>query len=1075
MYKSIYLLLLGLLVTISAHGQRLFSKADLKSPVTGSPEATALGKYGDNPVSLFSGVPDISIPIYTFKAGDISVPIKLSYNAGGIRVDDIATNVGLGWTLNAGGIITRTQHGGADGTNNMQFPGPNFDPHTNAADYQTGRILVDEGKDLERDAYYYNFLSSSGKFMVNHSGKACFFPANPNIKVSMDENGPPIIITDDNGFKYFFTLLETTKNTPVCSVGIPGANEYPDETITAYYLTKIISPNNNQVDFEYEGYSYKIVKSYTEVRYEKPGLSDCPELIAQNRTCNNIQEFFGQRIKRIRSSGNPNTIEFSYSTTKRLDLKFNNIDQGNYLNHIYVKSNGINIKSWDLAYSYFGSDTNLRLKLLSVKEDDRPPYEFLYDEQHPMPERLSFSQDYWGFSNGKMPINTFIPPIPILGKISGADRNPDFEYMKSYTLKSIKYPTGGKTVFEFEPHQQYVTEEETTYVTESAILSDVSNGTVDFFLPYGSAEFKLSWGLATINSDDYMFGTILGGPGLNTVIKSVSGTGTETSFSNLLLGQTYRLSIGSSNTDDRGYISFEWKKPVTNVNAYNKILYGGLRVKNIKTYNNAELTGSKYYDYSWVNSQTGSNIVLPGSAYDSKMFYSFYSTPRVVVHSGGPVLEGSCGYNVLSASSSQSLGSALDNTLGYQQVTETSDENGANGRTIYKYYVGGLEGSKGSLVEKTDQKLIGGLYKNVFKQKNVYQEVAEGQEIIPSMKISYVQPELMLQVLIPAQFEVQKFLNISGRFLLRETKETAYDNLSSDSVSTTLNYTYNSTAHNYPTVIEKVDSRDKTMKTEKKYVNEMLSSGLPVYSAMQNANIISPVIEEKFINQSDNVQVARRLTSYKDFGNNIYQPSIVETSYGTSSPIVEIVYDQYDSHGNLLTYKRVSGPPNSYKWGYHNEYVVAEGKNASANEIFYEGFEEDNSSSEMLGTANAPAHTGFRYHLGNYTVNWNIPNSRNYVISYWYRSGGVWKLHDASPYTGSVYSLSGGDAYDDIRIYPSNAQMTTYTFSPLVGMTSKTDPKGQTTYYEFDQFQRLKFIKDQKRNAVKNYDYHYKP
>ena len=56
-----------------------------------------------------------------------------------------------------------------------------------------------------------------------------------------------------------------------------------------------------------------------------------------------------------------------------------------------------------------------------------------------------------------------------------------------------------------------------------------------------------------------------------------------------------------------------------------------------------------------------------------------------------------------------------------------------------------------------------------------------------------------------------------------------------------------------------------------------------------------------------------------------------------------------------------------------------------------------------------------------------------------------------------------------------NAQLTTYTFSPLVGMTSQTDPKGMTTYFEYDSSQRLKTIKDQSGNIIKSYDYHYKP
>jgi YD repeat-containing protein len=55
-----------------------------------------------------------------------------------------------------------------------------------------------------------------------------------------------------------------------------------------------------------------------------------------------------------------------------------------------------------------------------------------------------------------------------------------------------------------------------------------------------------------------------------------------------------------------------------------------------------------------------------------------------------------------------------------------------------------------------------------------------------------------------------------------------------------------------------------------------------------------------------------------------------------------------------------------------------------------------------------------------------------------------------------------------------NAFITSYTYKPLVGMTSQTDAKGMTTYYEYDAFQRLKAVKDQNGNILKQTDYHYK-
>jgi YD repeat-containing protein len=52
--------------------------------------------------------------------------------------------------------------------------------------------------------------------------------------------------------------------------------------------------------------------------------------------------------------------------------------------------------------------------------------------------------------------------------------------------------------------------------------------------------------------------------------------------------------------------------------------------------------------------------------------------------------------------------------------------------------------------------------------------------------------------------------------------------------------------------------------------------------------------------------------------------------------------------------------------------------------------------------------------------------------------------------------------------------MKTYTYDPLIGITSMTDQNNITTYYEYDSFSRLKYIKDQNKNILKAYDYHYK-
>src|ERR1044072_2816051 len=78
------------------------------------PDVSALGKFGLVPVDNFTGVPSISIPVYTIQDGTLEFPISLDYHAGGIKVKEDASEVGLGWALSAGGSITSATRGRPD-------------------------------------------------------------------------------------------------------------------------------------------------------------------------------------------------------------------------------------------------------------------------------------------------------------------------------------------------------------------------------------------------------------------------------------------------------------------------------------------------------------------------------------------------------------------------------------------------------------------------------------------------------------------------------------------------------------------------------------------------------------------------------------------------------------------------------------------------------------------------------------------------------------------------------------------------------------------------------------------------
>jgi hypothetical protein len=244
-----------------------------------SPEAAALGKFGDIPVGKYSGIPNINIPLYTLKSRDISVPISLSYHASGIKIEEESSWVGLGWALNAGGIITRSIRGNDD-----LLDGDNFsDGIERGFIYSTGSGALPETDNLmevpeqyveevcrgdwdsQPDVFYYNLNGVSGRFVSNQKknvGDPVTFSllSQERVKIEYDEQNSIFTIVNNDGFRYIFGSKEYTDSrskgggTPA----VAGANDdliiddptIPD-VITAWYLDEIISPTGDRVTFTY--------------------------------------------------------------------------------------------------------------------------------------------------------------------------------------------------------------------------------------------------------------------------------------------------------------------------------------------------------------------------------------------------------------------------------------------------------------------------------------------------------------------------------------------------------------------------------------------------------------------------------------------------------------------------------------------------------------------------------------------------------------------------------------------------------------------------------------------------------
>jgi YD repeat-containing protein len=55
------------------------------------------------------------------------------------------------------------------------------------------------------------------------------------------------------------------------------------------------------------------------------------------------------------------------------------------------------------------------------------------------------------------------------------------------------------------------------------------------------------------------------------------------------------------------------------------------------------------------------------------------------------------------------------------------------------------------------------------------------------------------------------------------------------------------------------------------------------------------------------------------------------------------------------------------------------------------------------------------------------------------------------------------------------AMITTYTYKPLIGISTITDPKGDKITYIYDAFNRLKEVRDKDNNVLSENHYNYRP
>ena len=288
-----------LAVTLSVFSQDDISpeakEANFGNVLPMSPNAAALAMYADYPVSHYTGIPNISIPLYEIEVDGYKLPISLSYHSNGIKLAQEATWVGLGWTLNAGGAISRTIKCESDFTSGRHTnithqnvtKGWYYDTDTLSYEihppgYMMDIVLFPNGLkkltdkyflqttsnayltiDTEPDIFFYNLPHLSGKFIYNKPKTPVLFDRNHNLKIEWGWNGyGSFKVTDDDGIIYLFLNEEFTRITRPEMDNADYTNE------TSWLLTKIITRNGQEINFSYDTEPYIIApEQWSKAKY----------------------------------------------------------------------------------------------------------------------------------------------------------------------------------------------------------------------------------------------------------------------------------------------------------------------------------------------------------------------------------------------------------------------------------------------------------------------------------------------------------------------------------------------------------------------------------------------------------------------------------------------------------------------------------------------------------------------------------------------------------------------------------------------------------------------------------------
>ncbi len=429
-----------------------------------SADATAKAKSGDIPVNYNNGTSQVSIPIYTIQDYDLTVPVGLSYQSGGLKVNEISSSVGAGWSLAAGGAITRVVRDLPDDLyahpNNPDGPVGYIQFKKTPEEFNENAVV-----DHTPDIYYFNVQGFSGSFTLDEDGHVIQkYSSDVRIEYALYQTTAiekTLIeywkISLPNGFECYLGKYDEISG---IDFSYSYDQEYLDDqqllwqysyancwngsfmehclqfrpVVSSWNIIRVVSPQRHSITYLYD------IERYLEYAISEQRnviISPC-EFNEEYNPSENItyQEIYSNRIKSI--STEHYLIEFGYQT-QREDLDGNThytvqsepVSKPKELNSINIfakdKFTTTCLKKFNLGHFYstapiegYNYVTNWsgpsvdpgeypdlkRLFLETVTEsscDETIQYNtsLTYYGLDSLSRRLSHAQDFWGYYNGQ--------------------------------------------------------------------------------------------------------------------------------------------------------------------------------------------------------------------------------------------------------------------------------------------------------------------------------------------------------------------------------------------------------------------------------------------------------------------------------------------------------------------------------------------------------------------------------------------------------------------------------------------------------------------------------------------------